>query len=226
MAVIPESKTLPFEDQPFIKLNPQAMAEYMRRLVKSLEFQLKEISEVVNQNSRQLGDVENGNYIEFGSGGDITFHGGAGLLYGCLNFHTAGAGTPTTCTTINVWYQITAFNINAQSNGGVVPDHTNDHITIGKAGDYQTFMGVSGGSTTANNDFEIAVFKNNGATQVSAITVHVTVPTANKVQTGSMMCFANLSAADTLEVWVRCVSGSGKIWTTDHVVLNAKQVGG
>jgi hypothetical protein len=164
------------------------------------------------------------NYVEIESDGDINFVAGAGLQHGCVNYH--GAGVNTTCTVQNTWYQITAFDNNSESNGSVTPDHTNDHITVGKAGAYQIFLGMGGASTTANNTFEVSVFINNGATQITPITIHETFGVANQTRTGSMLCQAELSANDTVEAWVRCTSGAGKVYTTDHAVLNVIQIRG
>jgi hypothetical protein len=49
---------------------------------------------------------------------------------------------------------------------------------------------------------------------------------ANQTRTGSMLCQAELSANDTVEAWVRCTSGAGKVYTTDHAVLNVIQIRG
>ncbi|MHA2066548.1 MAG: hypothetical protein ACXABY_19425 [Candidatus Thorarchaeota archaeon] len=165
------------------------------------------------------------NYTAFEADGDILFVGGAGLQYGCINYH--GAGSNTVLAAQDTFYQITAFDNNSASNGDVTPDHTNDHITVGKAGDYQIFLGISGRSA-ASNDYEISVFKNNGATRLTPISVHMTTAVAGRVQTASMLCFAALSANDTIEAWVQRTDGGAvaKTFTTDHIVLNVKQIGG
>jgi hypothetical protein len=43
-----------------------------------------------------------------------------------------------------------------------------------------------------------------------------------------MLCFAALSANDTIEAWVQRTDGGAvaKTFTTDHIVLNVKQIGG
>jgi hypothetical protein len=120
--------------------------------------------------SGSLKKTDGTNIVEIEDDGDIVFIAGAGLQHGCVNYH--GAGVNTTCTVQNTWYQITAFDNNSESNGSVTPDHTNDHITVGKAGVYQIFLGMGGASTTANNTFEVSVFINNGATQITPITIH------------------------------------------------------
>jgi len=77
MAVLPESPRIPLEEAPFAKENGEEQAKYMRRLVESLRAMYREIAETVNQNSRQLGDVANGNYISFEEDGTIKFNGDA-----------------------------------------------------------------------------------------------------------------------------------------------------
>ena len=176
-----------------------------------------------NVGDTRLGDQAT-NYTALTATGDVEFVGGSGLQYGCINYH--GAGVSVTCTNQNEWYQVVAFDNNSQFNGDVIVDQANNKIIVGLAGDYQTFLGVSGSSTTANNDFEVAVSDDDGTSVITPITVHQATATANRVQTGSMQCFNPLAADDELTVWVRCTSAGGKVWNTDHVVLNTKQIGG
>jgi hypothetical protein len=220
------------EDEDYFKFSDDILSDaaekhYFRDTAIGIYSQADGYMDLFADTAVRLGDSSAGaptNYTAFEADGDILFVGGAGLQYGCVNYH--GAGVNTTCTVQNTWYQITAFDNNSQSNGDVTPDHTNDHITVGKAGDYQIFIGIGGASTTAGNTFEVQVQLNNGATPLTALTVHETYGTANRVRTGSMLCFAPLSANDTVEAWVRCTSGANKVFTTDHIVLNVEQAGG
>jgi len=116
--------------------------------------------------------------------------------------------TETAVTTIDTWYQVLVFDTNGAYRGAI-PDHTNDHITIVRAGNYEGAVAASviGGN---NAVIEMAFFKNNGATQLG--------PRAYQpvTETGDGGCVsvkfnATLAASDTIELWVRNTANTTNI---------------
>lgn len=165
---------------------------------------------------------------EVGSGGleiqgDTWFSGsGTGLPFG--EIYVNGNTTATTISTQNTWYQFTGFDTNGQSNL-TTPDHTNDHITITKAGVYKIDFNVSfsgGGGKT----YEVAVFKNNGATNLTNIHIERKLGTAGDIGAAAASGLCSCSANDTIELWIRCTDVTTANATIRDANLNLFQVGG
>lgn len=153
---------------------------------------------------------------------DLFFTGaGSGLPYGEMYYH--GAGQSITCTTQNVWYQV-PFATAGISNLTTIST-ANDDITIAKTGAYQTRFHTNVRSATAS-DFEISLWKNNGATELVPCGVHLTTIAGAKVVAQSAGALSALTANDTVEMWVRCTSGAGKVLTFEHNSLNVTMIGG
>lgn len=95
--------------------------------------------------------------------------------------------------------QIPGYDTNGESNGAI-PDHTNDDITIAKAGKYYIFCNFSASSNNAN-DYEIVVYLNNGVTDTQ-IHTHRTTSTAARIAAFSMSGFLDLNVGDTVETWL------------------------
>lgn len=155
--------------------------------------------------------------------GDSYFSGsGSGLPFG--EIYAAANTTASTISTQNVWYQFTGFNTNGQSNL-TTPDHTNDHITITKAGIYKIDFNVSfsgGGGKT----YEVAVYKNNGATELTNIHIERKLGTAGDIGSAAASGFCSCSANDTIELWIRCTDVATANATIRDANLNVLQVGG
>jgi hypothetical protein len=99
--------------------------------------------------------------------------------------------------------QVTVFGTNGP-NIHLVADHTNDHITVDKAGDY--FIAVSATVNSiagAASRFEMTVQKNNGNSVVGGLTIHRNIAGGGGVSgVISMTDVATLAASDTVEVWL------------------------
>jgi hypothetical protein len=108
----------------------------------------------------------------------------------------AGASTDFSNAT-----QVLIFDTNHGSSSAVTPDHTNDHLTLGATGTYfvKAEISFSGG---ISDTYSFAVFKNNGATQLTPRTTRM-LGTGGDV--GSASCsgiFAGTSG-DTIEAWMQ-----------------------
>ena len=145
----------------------------------------------------------------------------AGANYGCVN--GSGLSDVITLAAQDTWYQVASFNNNSAHRGAVTPDHTNDHLTVDDDGDYQVSIFVSLFSALVN-DYEFSVFKNNGAVRITPITIPITTLTGSKTMSGSALCFADINAGDTIELWVQRTNGAAvsKTITIKGVILNIR----
>lgn len=173
----------------------------------------------------EVGDQTSGNYTLFESDGAPVFYGTAGLPYGEIYVRdNAGA---TTIAVAGTFVQFTGFTTNGASNNAT-PDHTNDHITITKAGHYLVTLSIAvlsvggGGADT----IEIEVRKNNGATVFNNLHGHRKLAGGGGDQ-GSMSISGIIDGAvnDTVEVWVANDDNPDDVILED-VTLSLVQVGG
>lgn len=169
-----------------------------------------------------IGDAAN--YSEFLTDGDLIFYGTAGLCFGEIYAHSVAAAI--TSVNQNDWDQITAFDTNGLSNN-TTPDHTNDHITISKAGKYLISFHWCGHGPAAVHDWDFYIAVNNRTTTFNNITAHVTSPIAQNDTSVSATGIANLSVNDTVELWVtRTSAGNNIVLTTDNCNITITQIGG
>jgi hypothetical protein len=131
-------------------------------------------------------------------------------------------GTATTINTADVWYQYTGFT-NSGAASGATPDPTNDHITINKAGKYLITSSVSF-SGGANSTYEIEVKKNNGVTDLTNIHTERKLSAGGDVGSVSLSGIGDLSATDTIELWVRNIDNTNNV-TLKDVTLSLCYIG-
>ena len=161
-----------------------------------------------------------------GSGGvniaGFQYFTGDGLPYG--DMFADDNSTATTISVVDTWYQIESFNTDVAENDADV-DNTNDHITIGKTGKY--FIAFNGDfhDGTVNNEYEIAVFKNNGATQLTGLKTHIMFDFATSEPQAVVQGIADLTSGDTIEVWVKNNTGGNNV-TCVFANLTIFQLGG
>jgi len=161
------------------------------------------------------------NYTKFEDDGDLVFVGTAGLCFGEIYVYNNGtADTVATAT----WSQMTRFDTNGESNN-TTPDHTNDHITITKAGRYMVNVSASF-SGDPNITWYGGVWKNNGATQLTNIQIHRKLGAGGDVGCVSMSGIGDFAANDTVEIWIRQDSGADKAITVVDCSLSLVQIGG
>lgn len=155
---------------------------------------------------------------------------------GGLYFSASDKGLPhgelwtkdnTNTVTLNnsTWTQITDFANNGQS-FDATPDHTNDHITIGKAGKYLvTCSFICLTSSGGANTVELSLFKNNGATELTNIHAHRWLAGANDKGSISMSGIWDAANGDTLELWAKTSIASANIIFED-MNMSIVQIGG
>lgn len=155
--------------------------------------------------------------------GDLYFTGdGSGLPYGDMNVEDNT--TATTIASSGTWYQVTIFGTDVEENDANV-DHTNDHITIGKAGRYFVSFVADVHDGTVNNEYEIAVYKNNGATQLPGMRTHIFFDFATSEPQVALQGIADLANGDTIEVWVKNNTGANNV-TFEFANLSLFMLGG
>jgi hypothetical protein len=159
--------------------------------------------------------------------GDLTFSGaGSGLPYAEIYVYDAGATITIGGTGIGNKVQIDTFDADGVSNLAT-PDHTNDHITITKAGDYRVAVSLTAESTgAAAYNFGFAVYKNDGATLFQNLHAHREFSGAGG-DTGSVSIsgIATFAVADTIEVWCWNETNTNNI-VIDDINLSISMVGG
>ena len=89
---------------------------------------------------------------------------------------------------------------------GATPDVSNDHIVVGESGIYYVRWHVSIYSTQ-KNEFELEVFINNGFTGFPATEAYRTTSVASAVGSVSGGGICDLTASDTVELWVERKDG-------------------
>jgi hypothetical protein len=131
-----------------------------------------------------------------------------GLPFGDMN--ASNNATATTISVVDTWYQITVFDDDVAENDTDV-DHTNDHIVINKTGSYYVSFTADCHGGTVNNSYEVAIYKNNGATLLTGLQTHIFFDFATSEPQISLQGIANLTAGDTVEVWVKNTTGANDV---------------
>lgn len=173
-----------------------------------------------------IGDGGLTNYTEISSTGDVVFVGGAGLAFGEIYAYDTNTTITISGTGIANKVQVTAFDTNGASNN-TTPDHTNDHITITKAGIYKCDISCSI-SSGAGAAFKVGagVFKNNGATHFTNLHFHRNLSGGGgDTGSASMTGLIDLAVNDTIEVWAWNETNTTNL-IVDDITLNLVQVGG
>jgi len=161
------------------------------------------------------------NYTQFGADGDLVFVGTAGLPFADISVYNNGtADTIATAT----WSQMTRFDTDGENNN-CTPDHTNDHITITKAGRYMVNVSASF-SGDPNITWYGGVWKNNGGTQLQNMQIHRKLGAGGDVGCVSMSGIGDFAVNDTVEIWIRQDSGVDKAITIVDCCLAVSQLGG
>lgn len=119
--------------------------------------------------------------------------------------------------------QVVIFDTDGPSEG-ITPDHTNDHITIatGYGGKYLILVSISF-SGGGNNVISFAAFKNNGATQITNRTTRK-LGTGGDTGSAVNVGIADLSAADTVELWIQNEAATTAL-TIEDVSFTVTRIG-
>jgi len=134
--------------------------------------------------------------------------------------------TETAIAVQNTWYQITIFNANGESYQ-TEPNHSNDHITILRAGMYLVMVSASlespGGTGAAT--FHVELKTNDSSNEFAGIHAHRDMA-GGAGETGSISLsgLAEFAVDDTVELWLKNDTGTEDILVAD-VTLSVVQVG-
>jgi hypothetical protein len=178
----------------------------------------------------RIGDSSAGaptNYSNFEADGALIFVGTAGLCYAEIYANNASSTITITGSGQANKVQITSFDSNGASNN-MTPDHTNDHITVTKAGHYLCTVSLhiesagGGGSDT----FGFSVYKNNGGTEFSNCHGHRKLAGGGgDVGSVSLSGIIDLAVNDTIELWCWNEDSTDDLVVED-VSLSLTQIGG
>lgn len=157
------------------------------------------------------------------SSGDLTFTGDNGGL----PFAEIYAKDNSTTMTLNsaAKVQVTIFDTNGVSNN-TTPDHTNDHITILKAGIYRCEVNISvGNNAGAAHKITAEVYKNNGATLFANLHGDRNLSAGTDFGNMTIGGLIEVAVNDTIEVWMNTGRGSDSIVTVEDINMNLFQIG-
>ena len=156
--------------------------------------------------------------LDFSTGGGLSFAG----IYAKDNAVT---------TTLNsaAHTQVTVFTTNTVFNGGLTPDHTNDHITVGAGGTgvyMATLYATVANQAAQSHVVHLEMFKNNGNIEFDNVHVHRTLvggsTNIGSLSTGSIV---TLSVGDTLEIWAITATAADRIVTFEDIQFNLIKIG-
>lgn len=164
------------------------------------------------------------NYTEISPSGDVDFVGGAGLCFGGIS--VVDNVTQTVISSSGTAVQVTIFDTNAPFNN-TEPDHTNNHITITKAGTYFITVSATVNSIAgASSRVEMTVMTNNGAGLLDALHVDRNLAGGGGSSGSvSMSGIAALAVNDTVEVWIENETNTQN-YTVEDITLTLFQIGG
>ncbi len=140
------------------------------------------------------------NYTEHEADGSVVFHGTAGLPFG--EIYVRGNAAATAIAVATTYVQFLGFGVDGESKNAT-PDHTNDHITIDKAGKYLVTLSLHCESVAGPAQvFAFEVRKNNGGTIFNNLHAHRQM-TGGGGDIGSVTLsgIIDLAATDTVELW-------------------------
>ena len=182
-----------------------------------------EVFQVVG--SSRFGDQAT-NYVKITGAGNMFFVGTAGLPFAEIYAQDINSTVTITIAGKSNKVQVTAFNVNGNSNN-CTPDHTNDHITITKAGMYKCSVSLAIESPAASPvQLGASVWKNNGATEFANVHAHRDMA-GGSADRGSvcMSGIVDLAVNDTIELWVWNETSTDN-FLIDDVTLSLFQIGG
>jgi hypothetical protein len=159
--------------------------------------------------------------------GDLVFVGSSSGLPFAQIYEEDGSSTLTLAAQ-DTFYQVTAFTANGESNNAT-PDHTNDHITIVKAGKYLATIDISFSQTSAVSiEYDFHLQANNGVKDFGYVSAHR--DTSGNQVVGNCGCtgIVDLAVNDTVELWVERLSGgaTSRTITIPQCSITLTQIGG
>ncbi|MFC1768114.1 hypothetical protein ACFLZ2_06215, partial [Candidatus Margulisiibacteriota bacterium] len=166
--------------------------------------------------------------IETTGNGGIKFQDGTTQITAGGDTHTYGeiyvsnnSGAQGLATQ-NMWYQVTSFESTGQSNN-TTPSAANDDITVSQSGIYMINASIAF-SGTPIQEIEFEIQKNNGATPLANLYTSRKLGANGDVGAVSISGLANLSATDTVELWIRNVTAGGNSITIEDANMTLVKI--
>jgi hypothetical protein len=171
----------------------------------------------------RMGDWDT-NYMACDNTGDCWYVGAtSGMPYGEIS--ATSIGTETTISSAGVAVQVVIFDTDVHSNM-TLPDHTNDHITITKAGHYFIAISATVNSIAgASSKFEMSCKKNNGASDIIPHMDRNIAGGGGQAGVVSLSGIADLAANDTVEIWIENETNTQN-YVVEDISLAVMQLGG
>ncbi len=121
--------------------------------------------------------------------------------------------------------QIESFAVNGEFIG-MIPDHTENHITILRTGEYQVNISTAIlNSAGASHRIHVDLFVNNGATEFDATHGHRTLSAGTDTGSFSMNGMVKLTTGDTVEIWAATERTANSDVIFEDVTLSVHWVG-
>jgi hypothetical protein len=174
----------------------------------------------------KIGDVPGGDYLDFEDDGAVVFNGAAALACGEISAQNVADTITISGTGQANKVQVTSFDTNGPSKN-MTPDHTNDHITVDKAGLYLCTISIAAESAAgAGFKAGFSLWKNNGTTEFGNLHAHRNL-SGGGGDFGSitMSGIVQLEVGDTIEIWTWNETNTVDI-VVDDITLSLLQIGG
>jgi hypothetical protein len=158
-------------------------------------------------------------HVALGTGGDVTFVGGAGLPFGSMYNHD-------TSTTVTIGVAGTAYRIPSGFTVGQVHNATfqnSREIAVTYAGKYRITWQISFTCAAGNQEIEGFVMINNAMN--TQATAHRRIGTATDTGSMSGTCILDLSASDVVALGVLNETGVNDV-DIEHANMSLTMVGG
>lgn len=157
-------------------------------------------------------------------GGIVSVGEGSGLVFGEISVKDNAVATTLNSGAI---VQLTVFDTDGLSNN-MTPDHTNDHITVTKAGKYLATISIHINNNAAQTHIvDVSMYKNNGGTEFANVHGHRTL-TGGSGDVGPMSLsgIVDLAVNDTIEMWATTDVAADRSVTFEDITMGLVQLGG
>jgi len=123
--------------------------------------------------------------------------------------------------------QILSFKNNGHSNN-TTPDHTEDHITITKAGKYLVTASLAVVNVAAQaHEIDVGLFKNDGTSQFNNVHGHRNLSGGGGDKGSiSISGIIDTNVNDTIELWANTDTAADRIVIFEDITLTLFQIGG
>jgi hypothetical protein len=178
-----------------------------------------------NLGAHTIGDGGTTNYMAVTAAGLTYWTGTGGRPFASLL--VADNAVETAIAEAGTLVQVTVFDTNGPYLDAV-PDHTNDHITITKAGHYRVAFRACAETVAADPDvFRLIVQKNNGATAFNSLCAMQKMAGIGGADYTEFFAsdIIDLAAADTIELWATNEDDTSNILLS-NIAMTVEMVAG